>query len=857
MHRGSTPSSDRTTLHPYPHACLIYDDLAAYRTVAFDFIRQGLDGNEKCLLVIDRYTPEMIAADFAENGMDPTEYLQNGRLTIIDGGAIYGGDDGFDPDAAIDHWQTLIRQAIADGYGALRVVGEATFSLGRQGLTDKLVVYENRINAELFPRYPFKSLCVYDKTLYPPRVIKAAIKAHPVLYHNTERFAENIYYVPPESHFTADRKAAEVDLWLANVHRNDANIRSLRESEEKFRITFTSSPDAVNINRLEDGMYVDVNTGFTRLTGFTRDEVIGRTSIEIGIWADPADRHRLVGELRQKGMYDNLEAQFRRKDGECGTGLMSARVISLKGTPHIISITRDITERKRAEAERERLLRAVEQASELIVITDAAGLIQYVNPAFETITGFPSADVVGQTPRLLRSGRQDQAFYRNLWDTILAGNAWKGRLVNRRKDGELYTAECSISPIKGSGNDTVTNFVWISRNITKELELEKRIAQSQKMEAIGALAGGIAHDFNNLLFPILGMAEMLLEDNPAGSMTHENAQEIFKAAKRAGELVNQILSFSRQSDQQKTAVRVQQVLAEVIKLTRATIPSNIDMTQDVDADCGMVTADPTQVHQVAMNLITNAFHAVERCGGGISISLSEVDLSGVDTANMLLDPGRYALMSIADNGHGIDPEDLGKIFEPYYTTKPQGKGTGLGLSVAYGIVKDHGGDIQVESEPGAGTTFKVYLPLRRQKTILTERDPDLPPANGSERILLVDDEAAVLKLEKRMLERLGYTVEAMAGSIDALRTFRADADRFDLVITDLAMPQMTGDQLARQIMAIKPEVRIIICTGFSESLDAEKARQIGIDGFLMKPIVKSQLARLVRQVLDGPVAAES
>ena len=852
IHQNLSSTTDPATAATQSHACLIYDDLAAYRSVAMNFIREGLSANEKCIFAIDHYTPQMIAEDFATAGLDLDAEQNRGRISIIHVPSIYQANGAFDPDETILAWQQQTQNALEEGFSALRVVGEATFALDGQRGENNLIYYENRINADLFPHHPFRSLCVYDKSLYPPRIIKAVIKAHPVLYYNDERLAENIYFVPPESHFASQNQRQEVDLWLTNARRHNANLQALRESEETFRLTFTSSPDAVNINRLENGLYVDINEGFTRLTGFTPEDVNGRTSIDIDIWADAADRRRLVAELRQNGYCDNLEAQFRRKDGSLTTALMSARVIRLKGVPHIISITRDISARKQAEAERERLLRAIEQTSELVVITDATGIIQYVNPGFETITGFPAAEAIGKTPQILNSGRQDAAFYRNLWETILLGNAWKGRVVNRRKDGTMFTAECSISPIKDNGGEVVS-FVWISRDITKEIELENRFSQAQKMEAIGALAGGIAHDFNNLLFPILGMAEMMLEDNPEGSNNHESAEEIFKAAKRAGELVNQILSFSRQSDHRKTAVRIQQILKEVVKLTRATIPSNIEMVQAIQADCGMVMADPSQVHQVAMNLVTNAFHAVERKGGKISITLRTVSLGPDDSVGVLLEPGTYALMSIADDGHGIDPSIMGNIFEPYFTTKPQGKGTGLGLSVVYGIVKDHGGDIQVTSVVGEGTTFNVYLPLMKKEPLVKATDAMVPLAGGCEQVLLVDDEVAVLKLETQMLERLGYRVEPRSSSTEALNAFRAAPDRFDLVVTDLAMPNMTGDQLALKVMAIRPETRIIICTGFSERLDAEKARLIGIDGFLMKPIVKSQLARLVREVLDAPV----
>jgi PAS domain S-box-containing protein len=528
---------------------------------------------------------------------------------------------------------------------------------------------------------------------------------------------------------------------------------------------------------------------------------------------------------------------------------MSARVISLKGEAHIISITRDISERKRAEAERERLLLAIEQASEMVVITDVMGIIQYVNPAFEKITGYSSSETLGRTPSLLKSGRHNRAFYKSLWDTILSGKPWAGRMINQRKDGTRYTGECSISPIKDA-TDNVVHFVWISRDITTELELEKRVSQAQKMEAIGTLAGGIAHDFNNMLFPIMGLSEMLIEDLPFGSSSHKNAAEIFNAARRAAELVKQILSFSRQSDHHKTPVRIQEVLTEVFKLTRATIPSNIKITQDLQSDCGPILADPTQLHQIAMNLITNAYHAVEETGGAISVRLKETELTRDDLAGKSLEPGKYAMFTVSNTGYGIDPSVMNRIFEPFFTTKAQGKGTGIGLSVVYGIVTEHGGDIRAISEVGKGATFNVYLPLMKKAGELAPPAVVTPIKTGTERVLLVDDEAAIVLLETRQLERLGYRVTACTNSMDALEAFRASPGTFDLVLTDMTMPDLTGIELAKELISIRPHIPIIICTGFSEKINEEKAKSLGIKGFLMKPVVKSDMAQMVRRLLD-------
>jgi signal transduction histidine kinase len=381
-------------------------------------------------------------------------------------------------------------------------------------------------------------------------------------------------------------------------------------------------------------------------------------------------------------------------------------------------------------------------------------------------------------------------------------------------------------------------------------KMEERYREIQKMEAIGNLAGGIAHDFNNILTPIVGLADLLREDFPPGSAAHESAQQILAAGKRGKELVDQILAFSRQSKNKPIPVRIQQVVHEVLKLGRATIPSNIAIVPEIDKACGLVMADATQIHQVVMNLITNAFHAIEPANGTITVQLEEVDIGDNESRGNALLTGRYARLTVADTGCGIAPSVIDKIFDPYFTTKAQGKGTGLGLAVVYGIVKGFDGDIKVSSEVGKGTTFDVYFPIM-EKVVETAADgPVEKDKTGNERILLVDDEPAIAQLEKIILERLGYRVTSLISSLDALAAFRTHPEAFDLVISDMTMPNMTGDQLAKALMAIKPEIPIIICTGFSERIDPKRATANGIKALLMKPVVKSELARLVRLVLD-------
>ena len=424
----------------------------------------------------------------------------------------------------------------------------------------------------------------------------------------------------------------------------------------------------------------------------------------------------------------------------------------------------------------------------------------------------------------------------------------KEEVVKKTPDGKTW--HVVGVPVRNETGQIVSA-VEITEDITERTSLQAQLHQAQKMETIGTLAGGIAHDFNNILFPIIGLSELLLEDLPADSLEFENAEQVLKSAERGKKLVQQILAFSRISEHEMIPLRIQHILKDVLKLTRSTIPANIEIIQNIQEKCGLVEGDPTQIHQIAMNLITNAYHAVQETGGSISVHLQEITVDAHNSPFFSIKPGRYANLSISDTGCGIVPNHLEKIFEPYFTTKAQGQGTGLGLAVTYGIVKQLGGKIRVQSELGKGSRFDVYIPLieRPVRKDLAEKLNTLP--TGNERILLVDDEEPVVRLETQMLERLGYKVTAFSSSKEALKAFEGSPNDFELVITDLAMPIMTGDQLAEQILSIRSDIPVVLCTGFNERINEEEANSLGLGGLLRKPISRSDMARMVRRLIDA------
>jgi len=381
-------------------------------------------------------------------------------------------------------------------------------------------------------------------------------------------------------------------------------------------------------------------------------------------------------------------------------------------------------------------------------------------------------------------------------------------------------------------------------------KLKARLSQAQKMEAIGTLAGGIAHDFNNILAAIIGYAELAILEVPDGSKVKQDLMEIFKAGNRAKDLVQQILTFSRQSDMEKKPVRVSRIVKEALKFLRASLPTTIEIRENIEKDIGTIEADPTQIHQILMNLCTNAHHAMREEGGILEVTLTNVDMDAYTIRQYPdISSGPYVRLSVSDTGHGITPDVKERIFDPYFTTKGVGEGTGLGLAVVHGIVKDHAGAITVYSETGKGTTFHIFLPVI-EKAEEPKKETMGPLPTGHERILFIDDDPGLVEIGREILGKLGYDVVVKTSSIEALELFREQPDKFDLVITDMTMPNMTGDRLAAELMKIRPDIPTILCSGFSEKMSNEKADALGIKNFLMKPIVMKDLAKTIRKVLD-------
>ncbi|MDQ1349939.1 MAG: Histidine kinase [Acidobacteriota bacterium] len=424
------------------------------------------------------------------------------------------------------------------------------------------------------------------------------------------------------------------------------------------------------------------------------------------------------------------------------------------------------------------------------------------------------------------------------------------------KDGQVKWVEIKPVLIQWEGRPATLNFVsdiTERRKVEEERQkLENQLRQAQKMESIGTLAGGIAHDFNNILSAVIGYTELTLEHATEENNVKFNLERVLSSANRAKEMVKQILAFSRKGEGERRPIRLNEVVEELLTLLRSTLPTTIEIYQDISGSTYPVIANKSEIHRIVMNLCTNAAHAMREEGGILSVSLKEVDLEPTDTNGKNLEPGRYQHLTVSDTGHGMTPEVLSRIFEPYFTTKKEGEGTGMGLSVVHGIIKSCGGDITVYSSPGKGTTVHVFLPCARDKRVEdTTGQIEEVVRGGNETVLVVDDEPFIAELSKEVLEELGYHVIMKTGGIEALEAFRADPGKFDLVVADQTMPHMTGVQLSREIKKIRPNFPVILCTGFSDAISEDNYKMYGIDAFLMKPILPKELAAAIRKILGN------
>ena len=629
-----------------------------------------------------------------------------------------------------------------------------------------------------------------------------------------------------------------------NITERKRSEESLRDSEERFRVLAEGAFEGVVISR--NSVILDANKVFCDKLGYTCKELVGMKIEDI---VAPEFRESTLKYIfsRREEAY---ESALVRKDGQVFPIQMKGKTIPYEGGAASIASVRDISAAKKAEDVQKRLATAIEQSAEAVLITDTKGIIHYVNPAMERITGFSSEALLGKTPAVFKSDRHDSDFYQQLWDTIRAGAVWSGRFTNKRKDGSLFHADVTISPVRNTSGE-ITNFVAVEHDVTERLQLSSQLFQAQKMEAVGTLAGGVAHDFNNLLQVVLGYSELVLSEEDLPATCRDDLARINQAAKNGADLVQRLLTFSRKTEARPRPLNLNKRIEQLQKMLSRTLPKMIEIEPSLAYGLIEINADPTQIDQVLMNLAVNAMDAMPE-GGRLAITTENVTLDEAYAKTHLgAKPGRYVLLSVSDTGQGMDKDTVQHIFEPFFTTKGPGEGTGLGLAMVYGIVKQHGGYITCYSEPGEGTTFRMYFPALVSDEELLVIEAQALPQGGSETILLVDDEELIRDLGARILTKAGYKVIKASNGKEALDIYRARSQEISLVILDLIMPEMAGRQCLEGILSLDPAAKVVIASG--HSIDGRTKQILTSMGkeFIRKPYDVRQVLEVVRTVLDA------
>ena len=625
---------------------------------------------------------------------------------------------------------------------------------------------------------------------------------------------------------------------------------ALAQSEEKFRTLAEDSP-ALICRYLPNGCISYVNQTYCAAFGKTAEELLGKCFLDL---VPAEEREGILAHLRSfspQAPVTTYEHQVILPGGGIGWQSWTDRALydAAGNLTAFQSVGLDITARKLAEVESKRLHRAIEQAAEGVLITDKSGTITYINPALERMTGLSGAEARTSGLPMLEVQQTVLQHQDSVVHPDEGGGVWRGASSFARPNGQNVEVEFTVSAIHDTDGEVIS-FVAVCRDVTEKRLLERQLWQAQKMEALGTLAGGIAHDFNNILASIMGFTELALDDTPPESRARGSLTRVLKASSRAKELVRQILTFSRRADREQRTLLADQVIAEALRLMEASLPKDVEITASMQAQGCAILADPSQIHQIVMNLCTNAAQAMKD-GGGMGVRTQVVRLGDDSTAQAhRLPPGQYLSLTVEDTGPGIAPDVLGRIFDPFFTTKDSGEGTGLGLAVVHGIVSSLGGTVFAQSEPGSGARFTVLLPMA-QACPSPAHEPRPSSPKGRERILLVDDETDLLDLVCQTLEPLGYQVAAHSLPEDALGAFLANPQSFDLVLTDQSMPRLTGLQLAARLREVRPNLPIVLCTGLSMVIPPDHLQALGEAWLLTKPFSTSELARVVRQALSS------
>ena len=604
--------------------------------------------------------------------------------------------------------------------------------------------------------------------------------------------------------------------------------------------------DGFAITTDRHGRIVFANRSAIRLSGLSQSEIMGR-SLDI-LFDLTAEQQTSIGQCLDRKRTLTFETTARGKTG--ATRMFQLNVLALDSAAAdsgLAVFAVDVSGLKRTIHEQSQLVTAVEHAAESIIVTDPAGVIEYVNPAFEKITGYSRHEVIGGNIELLDSGQHSKAFFSTIIDTLQRGEIWQGRMVNKRRDHSLYETEATVSPIKNKAG-SITNYVSVQRDVSHEVRLERQLRQAQKMEAIGTLAGGIAHDFNNLLMGIQGNISLSLLDIEPNSSLVKNLKKIEQYVQNGVDLTKQLLGFARGGKYEISLLYLNELIKEQ-NLMFSRTNKDIIFKNEAKPNLWSVEADRGQIEQVLLNLYLNALQAMPG-GGTLTTRTGNVTIDKDQYSPYYVKAGNYIKITIADTGVGMDEDIQQRIFDPFFTTKEMGRGTGLGLASVYGIVKNHEGFIKVFSKKGQGTKFEIYLPASG-KAVPAPKKASEKFVEGQETVLLVDDEDMIIDVGTRMLRKLGYQVFTARDGKEAIRIFTKHQDKIDLIVLDMIMPQMGGGETFDRIKKIKPDVKVLLSSGFSINGQASEILNRGCNSFIQKPFNLQKLSQNIRAILEA------
>ncbi|MDD5304863.1 MAG: PAS domain S-box protein, partial [Elusimicrobia bacterium] len=649
--------------------------------------------------------------------------------------------------------------------------------------------------------------------------------------------------------FTARVELTSHGEMMSLIAAFNSMAQSVERNSSQLRGILDNSPTVIFVKDLE-GRYLFVNRRCEALFHQAHGAMEGKTDFDV-LPRETAEKFRAADkEVQRRGEPMTLEEAIPQDDGLHHYLTVKFPLRDSSGAAYgVCGIAADVTEKKRAESDIRLLSTGIEQSTESVAITDAEGVILYVNPSYERVTGYPRAEALGRKPSILKSGRHDGSFYAQMWGTLARGEVWVGDVVNRRKNGTEYVEHGSISPIRDAAGAT-TNYIAVKRDISNERALEEQLRQSQKMDAVGRLAGGVAHDFNNILTAILGYCS-LLRDQVTSAAARADLDEIKASGERAAALTQQLLAFSRKQALSPKVLDLNAIVADTERMLKRVLGENVALSCLLSPELGRVKADKSQLEQVILNLAVNGRDAMPG-GGNLTIETADRELDEeYCQAHAEARPGRHAMLSVKDTGTGMDARTLARIFEPFFTTKDPGRGTGLGLSMVYGIVRQSGGHIAVLSEPGRGACFQVYLPIVTEAPETEIESPAPAQTGAGEVVLLVEDEVPLRRLVARLLSSAGYAVLEAGDAESALALFQERGSEVRLLMTDVLLAKNNGRWLAEKLREFKPALRVLYTSGYTDEVIANHGVRAQGVSFLPKPFAAKNLFSAVHAALDA------